>query len=138
MFFLWGVFRGKKELSPRHMPESITPRYVPPPIMSLPENRCSLGPITENASQDVHPGLEVTGSEDLRSSPRVVNGDIGINESPLDKLGDGLNSIASSAVQIDGAKQCREVRDVCQVLIVLDTAILLCFLYLTLHAISQK
>lgn len=118
IFFLWGVFRGKKELSPRHMPESITPRYVPPPIMSLPENRCSLGPITENASEDVHPGLEVTGTEDLRSSPRVVKGDIGINASPLDKLGDELNSIASSAVQSDSAKQCGEVRGACQVLFV--------------------
>ncbi|KAL1550604.1 dentin sialophosphoprotein-like isoform X1 [Salvia divinorum] len=52
-FFLWGVFRGKKEPSPRQMPEStIAPRHIPPPIMSLPENRCSLKPISDNTSQD--------------------------------------------------------------------------------------
>lgn len=120
LFFLWGVFRGKKEVSPRPMPESIiAPRYIPPPIMSLPDNRCSLRPITENASQDVHPGPEVPCSEELRNSPRVVNGDVGIDASPLDRLGHGLSSSLSSAVQSDGAKQCGVVRGVCQVLFVL-------------------
>ncbi|KAL3652092.1 hypothetical protein CASFOL_001773 [Castilleja foliolosa] len=45
LFFLWGVFRGKKESSlQQQMPESLNqicvPRNIPPPIMSLPENRC--------------------------------------------------------------------------------------------------
>lgn len=117
LFFLWGVFRGKKESSLRQMPESvIAPRDIPPPIMSLPDNRCSLRPITENASQDVHPGLEVPVSEELQGLPRVVKRDFGIYVSPLVQLSHGLNSSSSSAVQSDDAKQC-EVRSAYQVLV---------------------
>ncbi|KAH6771025.1 hypothetical protein C2S52_015828, partial [Perilla frutescens var. hirtella] len=111
LFFLWGVFRGKKESSVRQMPESLTaPRDIPPPIMSLPENRCSLRPITENESGDVHAGLEVPASEELHGLPRVVKRGFGIDIFPLDQLGDGLNSSSSSALQSEGAKLCGEVR----------------------------
>lgn len=118
LFFLWGVFRGKKESSLQQMPESvIAPRDIPPPIMSLPDNRCSLRPITENASQDVHSGIEVPASEELQGLPRVVKRDFGIYVSPLDQLSHGLNSSSSSAVQSDDAKQCGEVRSTYQVLV---------------------
>ncbi|XP_057774074.1 uncharacterized protein LOC130993263 isoform X2 [Salvia miltiorrhiza] len=111
LFFLWGVFRGKKELSLRQMPEStIAPRDIPPPIMSLPENRCSLRPISENASQDGHPGLKVPTSEELQGLTRVVKRDVTMDIPPLDQLGHGLNSSLSSTVKSDGAKQCEEVR----------------------------
>lgn len=120
LFFLWGVFRGKKEPSLRQMPEStIAPRDIPPPIMSLPENRCSLRPISENASQDGHPGLKVPASEELQGLSRIVKRDVGMDVSPSDQLGHGLNSSSSSAVKSDGAHQCVEVKGAYQVLFVL-------------------
>lgn len=116
-FFLWGVFREKKEPSPQQMPEStIAPRDIPPPIMSLPENKCSLRPVSDSASQDEHPGIEVPASEELRGLPRAVKRDVSMDKSPLDQLGHGLNSSLSSAEKSDGPKQCAEVRDTYQVL----------------------
>lgn len=125
LFFLWGVFRGKKESCLQQMPESINqycaPRDIPAPIMSLPENRCSLRPITENASQDADPVLEVPASEELRSlvSSRVVKKDCGTKVSSLDRWDHGLNSSSSHAVQSDGAKQCQEMRGTYQVRLIL-------------------
>ncbi|KAG6426633.1 hypothetical protein SASPL_110860 [Salvia splendens] len=107
LFFLWGVFRGKKEPNPQKMPEStIAPRDIPPPIMSLPENRCSLTPISDNASQDRHPGLKVPASEELQDVPSVVKRDVGMNISLPDQLGHGLSSSSASTEKGDGPKQC--------------------------------
>ncbi|KAL0452282.1 UNVERIFIED_CONTAM: hypothetical protein Slati_1206300 [Sesamum latifolium] len=111
LFFLWGVFRGKKESCLQKMPESLNqccaPRDIPPPIMSLPENRCSLGPITEDllVSEDAAPVLEVPASEELRSllSSRAV-----ANVSSLDLLNHRPNSSSTAAGESESAKQCQE------------------------------
>ncbi|KAL0403358.1 UNVERIFIED_CONTAM: hypothetical protein Sradi_1976600 [Sesamum radiatum] len=111
LFFLWGVFRGKKESCLQKMPESLNqccaPRDIPPPIMSLPENRCSLGPITEDllAGEDAAPVLEVPASEELRSllSSRAV-----ASVSSLDPLNHRLNSSSTLAGESESAKQCQE------------------------------
>ncbi|XP_042063889.1 uncharacterized protein LOC121807688 isoform X1 [Salvia splendens] len=114
-FFLWGVFREKKEPSPRQMPDStIAPRDIPPPIMSLPEKKWSLRPVSDSASQDEHPGIEVPASEELWGLPRAVKRDVSMDKSPLDQLERGLNSSSSSAEKSDGPKQCAEVRDTYQ------------------------
>ena len=84
--------------------------------MSLPENKCSLRPISDNASQDEHPGVEVPASEELRGLPRAIKSDVGMDKSPLDQLGHRLNSSSSSVEKSDGPKQCGEVRDTYQVL----------------------
>ncbi|KAI3471318.1 hypothetical protein Pfo_027981 [Paulownia fortunei] len=122
LFFLWGVFRGKKESYLQHMPESINqfcaPRDIPPPIMSLPENICSLRPISEDlhVSEDAAPVLEVPASEELRRllSSRVVNRDCGTKVSSLDRLDHSLNSSSSPAVRSDTAKHCQEMRGTSQ------------------------
>ncbi|KAL8534784.1 hypothetical protein ACS0TY_010715 [Phlomoides rotata] len=116
LFYLWGVLRGKKESCLQQMPESVnqycTPQDIPQPIMSLPENRCSLRPITENVSEDANPLVEVPASEELRSllTSRVVNRDCNTGGSSLVQLEHGLNSSSSFAIRSDGVKQCQEMR----------------------------
>ncbi|KAK4403774.1 hypothetical protein Sango_0746000 [Sesamum angolense] len=111
LFFLWGVFRGKKESCLQMMPESLNqccaPRDIPPPIMSLPENRCSLGPITEDllVSEDAAPVLEVPASEEI---PSVLSSRAVANVSSLDPLNHGPNSSSTAAGESESAKQCQE------------------------------
>ncbi|KAK6118468.1 hypothetical protein DH2020_047735 [Rehmannia glutinosa] len=120
LFFLWGVFRGKKESCLQQMPESLNqfcaPRDIPPPIMSLPENRCSLRPIAVDlhGSEDAAPVLELPASEELRRllSSRVANRDCGTKS--LDQLDHRLNSSSSPAVQGDSANRCQEMRGTSQ------------------------
>ncbi|KAG8390517.1 hypothetical protein BUALT_Bualt01G0091600 [Buddleja alternifolia] len=122
LFFLWGVFKGKRESSLQHMPESLNqfcaPRDIPPAIMSLPETRCSFRPITEDLpeSNNTAPMRESPASEDLHSmlSPRVVNGNCGAKISSMDRLDNRLDSNSSAAVQSDTVKQCQETRGTCQ------------------------
>ncbi|XP_011084637.1 uncharacterized protein LOC105166844 [Sesamum indicum] len=111
LFFLWGVFRGKKESCLQKMPESLNqccaPRDIPPPIMSLPENRCSLGPITEDllASEDASPVLDMPASEELRNllSSRAV-----ASVSSLDSLNHRPNPSSTVAGESESTKQCQE------------------------------
>ncbi|KAK4436126.1 hypothetical protein Salat_0776300 [Sesamum alatum] len=111
LFFLWGVFRGKKDSCLQKMPESVNqcsaPLDIPPPIMSLPENRCSLGPITDDVlvSEDAAPVLEVPASEELQSllSSRALT-----NVSSLDKLNHRPNTSSTAAGESESAIQCHE------------------------------
>ncbi|PIN00364.1 hypothetical protein CDL12_27130 [Handroanthus impetiginosus] len=121
LFFLWGVFRGKKESSLQHMPESLNqftaPLDIPPPIMSLSENRCSPRPIGEDLSvnEDASPVVEAPASKAVQNllSSRA-NGDCVVNESSLDELECRLSSNSSAAVQSDSAKRCKEMRGIFQ------------------------
>ncbi|KAL3837937.1 hypothetical protein ACJIZ3_022528 [Penstemon smallii] len=115
LFFLWGVFRGKKESSLQLMPESMkqfcAPRDISPAIMSLPENRCSLGPIpTDSASDDTVLAPKNPAPDELCSllSSRAVNGDYGTKASSLDRSESKLNSSSTAPVQIDSGIQCQE------------------------------
>ncbi|KAL6503995.1 hypothetical protein OROGR_025918 [Orobanche gracilis] len=114
LFFLWGVFRGKKESCLQSMPESLNqfraPRSIPPPVMSLPENRCSLRPIAEDlhGREDAAP---VPTSEELRwlLSSRAGNTDSGTKS--LNWLD---HRLISSSVQSDSANECQERRGASQ------------------------
>ncbi|KAL6527040.1 hypothetical protein OROGR_016130 [Orobanche gracilis] len=112
LFFLWGVFRGKKESCLQSMPESLNqfraPCSIPPPIMSLPENRCSLRPIAEDlhGREDTAP---VPTSEELR---RLLSSRAGNTESGtkfLNRLDPRLIS-----VQSDSANEYQERRGASQ------------------------
>ncbi|KAL2518516.1 RING/FYVE/PHD zinc finger superfamily protein [Abeliophyllum distichum] len=121
LFFLWGVFRGKKENCSQHLPESpkqfCTPPDISPAIMSLPENRCSLGPIAKDLSacDDVSPALEVSASGKLWSSlsSEVVNGDCGTKVLSVDQLDDRLDSISLSTERSTSAKLCHKMSGTC-------------------------
>ncbi|CAA0817153.1 RING/FYVE/PHD zinc finger superfamily protein [Striga hermonthica] len=83
LFFLWGVFRGKDsclQLMPVSPNQFCTPQSIPPPIMSLPESRCSFIPIAEDqdgSGNAVTQVLETPASEELQRllSSRVANRD---------------------------------------------------------------
>lgn len=111
LFYLWGVLRGKKESCLQQMPESVNqycaPQDIPQPIMSLPENRCSLRPITENTSEEANPVVEVPASEETRSllTSRVVKKDCNTGGPSLVQLEHGLNSSSSHVVLSDGTNQ---------------------------------
>lgn len=116
LFFLWGVFRGKKE-NCSHLPESSkqfsTPPDIPPAIMSLTENGCSLGPIAKDVSacDDVVQTPEVSASGKLWSllSSKVVNGDCDTKVRSVDQLDDRLDSISFSTERCTSAKLCHEI-----------------------------
>ncbi|KAI3473851.1 hypothetical protein Pfo_028032 [Paulownia fortunei] len=121
LFFLWGVFRGKKESCLQHMPESLeqfnAPQDMPPAIVSLPENRCSLRPVGNDlpGSEHAAPAPEVLSAEELCNlwSSRTVNGDCSTKVSSLDQPDSGLNSSSSVPVQSDSAKQCQGLSATC-------------------------
>ncbi|CAA2963339.1 uncharacterized protein LOC111399148 isoform X1 [Olea europaea subsp. europaea] len=116
LFFLWGVFRGKKE-NCSHLPESSkqfsTPPDIPPAIMSLTENGCLLGPIAKDVSacDDVVQTPEVSASGKLWSllSSKVVNGDCDTKVRSVDQLDDRLDSISFSTERCTSAKLCHEI-----------------------------
>ncbi|KAG8390485.1 hypothetical protein BUALT_Bualt01G0088300 [Buddleja alternifolia] len=117
LFFLWVVFKGKREISLQHMPESLNqfcaPRDIPPAIMSLPETRCSFRPITEDLP-------ESNNTAPMRGSPAsktctvcchlVVNGNCGAKISSMDRLDNRLDSNRQLQVQAILSKQCQETR----------------------------
>ncbi|KAL6501029.1 hypothetical protein OROHE_025226 [Orobanche hederae] len=114
LFFLWGVFRGKKESCLQSMPESLNqfraPRSIPPPIMSLPEIRCSLRPIAEDLHEreDAAP---VPTSEELS---RLLSSRAGNTDSGTKSLNWLDHRLISSSVQSDSAKECQERRGASQ------------------------
>ncbi|CAI9755296.1 unnamed protein product [Fraxinus pennsylvanica] len=120
LFFLWGVFRGKKE-NGSHLPGSsrqfCTPPDIPPAIMPLPENRCSLGPIAKDVSSrdDVVPEPEVSASGNLWSllSSKVVNRDFDTKGHSVDQLHDRLDSVSLSTERSMSAKLCHEMSGTC-------------------------
>ncbi|CAI9785545.1 unnamed protein product [Fraxinus pennsylvanica] len=121
LFFLWGVFRGKKENCSQRLPESstqfCTPPDIPPAIMSLPENICSLEPIAKvlSACDDVATSLEVSASGKLWSnlSSKVIKGDFGTKVLSADQLDDRLDSISLSTERSMSAKLCHEMSGTC-------------------------
>lgn len=121
LFFLWGVFRGKKANCLQDLPESLkqfyAPRDIPPPIMSLPDNRCSQKPVAEDllATEDVAPVQVVPSSEKLRSllSSSPLNGVFGAKVPFLDQVDCNVNS-SSSSVHQSGAKNNLREMDSCQ------------------------
>ncbi|CAA3027488.1 uncharacterized protein LOC111399148 isoform X3 [Olea europaea subsp. europaea] len=121
LFFLWGLFRGKKEYCSQHLPESskqfCTPPDIPPVIMSLPENKYSLGPIAKDLSacDDVAPSLDVSASGKLWSllSSKVVNGDFDTKVLSVDQLDDRIDSISLSTERSTSAKLCHEMSGTC-------------------------
>lgn len=129
LFFLWGVFRGKKESCSQHMPESLeqfkAPQDMHPAIVSLPQNRCSLRPIGDHlpASEHAAPSPEVLGAEDLCSSlpSRTINGDCNTKISSLDQPDGGLILSSTVAVESDSAKQCQGPSTTSLVLFILFT-----------------
>ncbi|KAL7147191.1 hypothetical protein ABFS83_06G091300 [Erythranthe nasuta] len=118
LFFLWGVFRGKKESCLQQMPEPLdqffASRDIPAPIMSLPENRCSIRPVAEDlhTSEDAGaPVLEVPASDELqRLLSKAVNEDRGTKLLSFDQLDHKLNPSSSPIVRSESAKQCQETR----------------------------
>lgn len=128
LFFLWGVFRGKKESCLQHMPEPLdqfcAPQDIPPPIMSLPENRCSLRPIAEDLhmTEDAAPVLEVSASEELqRLLSSKVNEDCGTKLLSSSHLDHRPDSSFLPVVRSDSAKQCQEMRGSSQVVFILTS-----------------
>ncbi|CAA0827983.1 RING/FYVE/PHD zinc finger superfamily protein [Striga hermonthica] len=114
LYFLWGVFRGTKESCLRQMPESLNqfsaPRNIPPFIMSLPENRCSLRPIPENlngSKEAVTQVLEMPASEESQRLLSFSNRDSDANF--LDRLDHQLNSSLPPAIQNDNANRCQDM-----------------------------
>ncbi|GER50508.1 RING/FYVE/PHD zinc finger-related protein [Striga asiatica] len=114
LYFLWGVFRGKKESCLRQMPKSpnqfSAPRNIPTPIMSLPENRCSLRPIAENqngSKEAVTQVLEMPASEKLQRLLSSSNRDSDANF--VDRLDHQLNSTSPPAIQNDNANRCQDM-----------------------------
>ncbi|KAL9164222.1 hypothetical protein ABFS82_06G091100 [Erythranthe guttata] len=118
LYFLWGVFRGKKESCLQQMPEPLdqffASRDIPAPIMSLPENRCSIRPVAEDlhTSEDAAaPVLEVPASDELHRLllSKAVNEDRGTILS-FDQLDHKSNASSSPIVRSESAKQCQEMR----------------------------
>ncbi|GFQ03472.1 tyrosine-protein kinase baz1b [Phtheirospermum japonicum] len=113
LFFLWGVFRGKKESClQQQMPQSLNqicvPRNIPSPIMSLPENRCSLRPIAEDGSEEdaARPVLGVSASEELH---RLLSSRVSSRDCDNKSLEHRLNASTSPAVHSDNANRCLEM-----------------------------
>lgn len=115
LFFLWGVFRGEKQSCSQHIPEPleqfISSQDMPPAILSLPPNRCSLRPITGHllVSQQAAPAPDVLNAAELCSllSSRTLNGDCSVKNSPSGHPDDGHFSSPEVAVRSDNAKQCQ-------------------------------
>ncbi|EYU19754.1 hypothetical protein MIMGU_mgv1a000792mg [Erythranthe guttata] len=128
LYFLWGVFRGKKESCLQQMPEPLdqffASRDIPAPIMSLPENRCSIRPVAEDlhTSEDAAaPVLEVPASDELHRLllSKAVNEDRGTILS-FDQLDHKSNASSSPIVRSESAKQCQEMRASSQVCLFLS------------------
>ncbi|KZV41086.1 hypothetical protein F511_14062 [Dorcoceras hygrometricum] len=103
MFFLWGVFRGKKESHFEHMPE----------------NRCSLGPCARDfaACGAVSPDPKLHASVEFCSSLPygVRDGDCNARVSSVNCLDGRLNSSSSAAARSYSPEQCQELMDTCPV-----------------------
>ncbi|XP_051132998.1 uncharacterized protein LOC127252732 [Andrographis paniculata] len=123
LFFLWGVFRGKKANCLQHMPESLkqigAPQDIPPPVMSLPDNRCSQRPITEElpATGDVVQVIRSPTSETLPNAlpSRPVNGDLVAKLSILGQVNSSVNSSSPAATLSGTENNCKEMKSLCQV-----------------------
>ncbi|PIN23529.1 hypothetical protein CDL12_03777 [Handroanthus impetiginosus] len=120
LFFLCGVFKGKKESCSENMPESVeqckAPRDMPPMVVSLPENRCSPRPIGNDLAVSEHAvPSEACDAEELCSllSSRTVNGGYSTKFPSLNQLDSELNSSSSSAIQSDSMKKCQEMSTTC-------------------------
>ncbi|KAL3650138.1 hypothetical protein CASFOL_006541 [Castilleja foliolosa] len=118
LFFLWGVFRGKKESClQQQMPESLNqicvPQNISPPIMSLPENRCSLRRIADDGSEEdaAPPVLGATASKELQ---RLLSSRVASRDCDTKSLEHRLNASTSPAVQSDNANRCIEMADTAQ------------------------
>lgn len=121
LFFLWAVFRVKKESYLQPLPESAkqvsAASEISPAIMSVTESRCSLRPNAEDlpAIGDIAPVHGVAAAEKLCTllTSRAVNGDCdAIAKLPcLDKLDSKSNSSFSAAVQVDDGERCQEPRE---------------------------
>ncbi|XP_073034834.1 ASI1-immunoprecipitated protein 2-like [Primulina eburnea] len=101
LFFLWGVFRGKKESRLEYMPE----------------NGHSLSPDARDfpARDDVCPDPKLNASVEFCSllSHGAIDGDCDARVSSVDCLDGRLNSSSSTAARSFSARQCQELRDTC-------------------------
>ncbi|XP_073143315.1 protein PARALOG OF AIPP2-like isoform X2 [Henckelia pumila] len=101
LFFLWGVFIGKKESRLEYMPE----------------NWCSLSPHARDfpACGAVSLDPKLHASVEFRSllSYGAIDGDCDARASSVDCLDGRLNSSSSTAARSFSAKQCQELRDTC-------------------------
>ncbi|CAK9166009.1 unnamed protein product [Ilex paraguariensis] len=92
LFFLWGVFRGKRASCLQHMPGSTEqfscPQDISMATISLPENTCSLGPIDNSSSAcdgacNVDVASEAHASIALPCLSEGINGDCDTKVSSL-------------------------------------------------------
>ncbi|XP_073272372.1 ASI1-immunoprecipitated protein 2-like isoform X1 [Primulina huaijiensis] len=101
LFFLWGVFRGKKESRLEYMPEN--GRSLSPRARDFP------------ACDDVCPDPKLNASVEFCSllSHGAIDGDCDARVSSVDCLDGRLNSSSSTASRSFSARQCQELRDTC-------------------------
>lgn len=87
MFFLWGVFRGKRANSLQHFPGAEKPltQDIPMAATSLPENMFSPVPKLNSAlgSAATNTEMSATKESESASSHKIVNGNCSIQSSSL-------------------------------------------------------
>lgn len=115
LFFLWGVFRGKKENRLEYMSENEHP--LSPRARDFP----SCG--------DVSPDPKLHASIEFCSllSYGAIDGDCDARVSSVDCLDGRLNCSSSTAARSFSAKQSQELRDTCPVFVFSVYACINCF-----------